>query len=239
MKVNVTNFKKALQKATLNFSMDSVQLNVDKERVKSNMISGQRDAIVFLDIENDIFSIVENVELNFTDPSQQLVPFLNLIDEEEVDVVFNTEKMVLKSGKQKSNIHFCSPTVVSIFTSKPQEVSNFLEMDIDESFKTVFSKIKKIGSRFDDIYFNLQDGIFSIESTDKSNMFSNGLKFDLIEDVDYIDLTMCFSYKNVVNLMAILNGENFKMKFAYKKEQEMGMLTVEDESKSERYYLLR
>ena len=240
MIVNVDNFKKVLQKATMNFSIDSVQLNVTEERIKSSMINEQRNVIVFLDVENDVFSGCREMELNFMNPSQQLIPFLNLIDDEEIDMVLKEEKIILKSGRQKSNIHFCSPTVVGTFSSKPQETENFFGMDIDNNFKDNFAKIKKIGSRFGNVYFNVKDKVFSIETSDKSNMYSNGLKFDLWDNVDIHDLVMRFDYKNIVNMMAVVNGDNndFTMKFAYKEDQEMGMLTVANGEYSEQYYLL-
>jgi len=239
MEINVENFKTVLKKATMNFSINSVQLKVNQDRITSQMINDERDVIVFLNMENNVFKNCGEMELNFGNPSQQLIPFLNLIDDEEINMVLKDEKMVLKNGRQKSNIHFCSPTVVGVFSSQPQIIDNFLEMVIDDEFQENFDKIKKMGARFGSIYFNVENKMFSIEITDKSNRYANGLKFDLM-DVNFNDLTMRFNFKNVVNLMAVVNGNNndFKMKFAYKPDQEMGMITVQNESSDELYYLL-
>lgn len=242
MRINVDNFENVLRKATMNLSINSVQLKIDKEKVRSKMISEDRSNIIILDVENDIIpEMGEEVDFNFSEPAQQLVPFLKLIDIEEAEISLHNEKIVIKNGRQRSNIHFCSPTVVSVFGSDARDVDYFLEMDINEEFTEAFAKIKKIGNRFGKIYFNVEDGKFSIETSDKTNRFSNGLKFDISEiSRDTSNLTICFDFKNMTNLMAIINGniENFKFHFAYIEEQELGMLFAESNDGSEKYYLM-
>ena len=81
MNVNVDNFKNVLKKATMNNSISSVQLNINPTRITSNMISESRDIIIILDVENDLMQVSEELEFNFADPAQGLIPFLNLIDD--------------------------------------------------------------------------------------------------------------------------------------------------------------
>lgn len=246
--LNVVNFKDVLQKATLNFSIDSVQLKFKDDKIKSGMISAGSDAIVILNVDNNVLpDVKDEVTFNFAEPQQQLVPFLNLIDDEEVQCEIKEEKLVLVSDNQKSDIHFCSPQIVKVFSaSDPKEGTEyFLTMDVDDNFIEAFLKIKKIGARFGKVYFNIENNKFVMETTDKSNRFSNGLKFTLVDRVakkkkDQIDdLVLCFDYKSIVNLMAVLDDEQeYQISFAYLEEQELGMLFLGSEDLSEKYFIM-
>lgn len=240
MKVNVENFKSIIKKATLNNSIDTVQLLIDPQSVKSRMISSDNTGIAILDMNNDIINVKEELEFNFSEPAQQLLPYLNLIDEEEAEIIVKNEKIILKSEGQKANLNFCSPTVVNVFQSEARETDYFLTLELDEDFINAFSKIKKISSRFGRIYFNVEDGIFSIETTDKSNKFSNGLKFDL-EKIDGVDdLVLSFTAKNITDLMAVINSdfENFKLNFTYVPDAGVGLVFAESNDSSEKYYIM-
>jgi hypothetical protein len=237
--VNVDEFKEVIRKATMNYSIPSVQLLIDGDKVLSGMISESRDVITILEVENNVIDMSDEVEFHFSEPSLNLIPFLNLIDEENADITIQREKIVLKSGQQRSNVHFCSPTIVSAFGSRSarEGTEYFITVEIDDDFLEAYSKIKKIGSRFGKVYFNVVNKKLSIETADKTNRFSNGLKFDLVE-TDMSDLTICFDYKNFVNLMSVIGTRPFKMSFAYIEEQDMGMLYASLEDESEKYYLM-
>jgi hypothetical protein len=239
MNVNVDEFKEVIRKATMNYSIPSVQLLIDGDKVLSGMISEARDIITILEVENNVIDISDEVEFNFSEPSLNLVPFLNLIDEENADITIQREKIVLKSGHQRSNVHFCSPTIVSTFGSRSarEGTEYFITVETDDYFLEAYSKIKKVGARFGKVYFDVSNKKLSIETADKTNRFSNGLKFDLVE-TDMNDLTICFDYKNFVNLMSIIGNRSFKMSFAYIEEQNMGMLYAGLEDESEKYYLM-
>jgi len=240
MNINILNFKNVIQKSTLNFSIPSVQLKFEDDKIKSSMISDSRDVIVIVDIENTVIS-ANDIEFNFSEPSVNLIPFLNLVDEDEADINIKNEKIILKSGSQKSDVHFCSPTVVGIFGSRePKEgIEYFTKIDIDDTFVENFKKLKKIGSRFGKIYFIVDNKKFLIETTDKTNRFSNSLKFNII-DIENEDLTMCFDYQNLSNLMMVIGDrvDEFVMEFAYIEEQEKGMLYAYTSDNSENYYLM-
>lgn len=245
MIVNTSELKSFLKKATLNYCIESVQLNLTKDIVSSKMISSSSDAIALLKLPNLILPEMraqDILSMNFSEPNTNIVPYLNLIDDnEETTVQIRDEKITLIQGKQKSNIFFCAPQVVSVFDadSPRSDIDYFHEMDLDDNFVEAFNKIKKIGSKFNKIYIGVNDNVLYIETSDKQNRFSNGLRIDLC-DVEYDNMSMCFEFKNLVNLMTVLNDSHndFKCKIAYVAEQELGMLFIGNEDETERYYLM-
>lgn len=243
MEFNVSNFKSILKKATLNFSIESVQLKFNKDVIKSNMISAHRDAITELNMPNNVFAMKKDdeYEFNFNQPNVNLMPFLNLVDEESAEISIKNEKIIISSGKQKSHIYFCSPEIVSTFESKPKSsISYFVQLQMNEDVLESFNKIKKIGTKFGNIYFNVENNIFNIETSDRSNMFSNSLKLDLLEDIEYKNITLKFDYKNFINLLNVMNSEyeDFMLSFSYIEKDEMGMLLAFDKDECQKYYLM-
>jgi len=242
MNLNVENFKDILRKATVNYLIESVQLKVTEDTVKSKMISQSNDCISILDIENEFITNMNKIneyEFNFLEPAQTIIPYLNLIDtERETTIKIMDEKITLITGNQKSNIFFCSPRVVNVFTadSLRDDIEYFTNILIDDNFIGIFNKIKKIAPRFGKIYFDVTDKIFSIETTDKQNSFSNGVKFDL-GSVDNDNISLCFNYKNIAGIMSIIDN-TFSAGFAYSVEQEMGMIYFTKEENTEKYYLM-
>jgi len=149
-------------------------------------------------------------------------------------------KDVVRDGRQKSNIHFCSPTIVSVFGTRATRdgTDYFANLEVDSAFVELFKKIKKIGSRFGKVYFTVENGKLFIETTDKTNRFSNSLRFELM-DTHSNDLTMCFNYVNFSHLMSVIGDrEGFKVNLAYVVEQEMGMIYIELDGGDEKYYLM-
>jgi ribosomal protein S4E len=242
MEFNVNALKNTLRKATLNFSIESVQLLITKDRVVSKMISDHRDAVVELDLPNDIMDLKKGseYEFNFSQPNANLIPFLNLIDSETADISIKNEKVVISDGNQRSNIHFCSPDVVSVFTGKLEKsLEFFMTLEIDDTILQAFNKIKKVATKFGNIYFNVEDGRFNIETSDRSNRFSNNLKFD-ITDADYKDVSLKFDFKTFLNMLNVINGsaEEFTMKFSYVESSERGLILTEKADNTEIYYLM-
>lgn len=239
MNINVKNFETVLRKATLNKTIDSVQLNFGGSRIKSKMINEENDAIIFLDIENNVLSTDDEVSFNFREPTQNLFPFLNIIDSETVDVDIKREKVVLKDGSQKANIHFASPAAIRTFGSNPRQLDFFTELPLNDDFIEIYKKIKKIGNRFGKIYFSIENNKFYIETTDKTNQFSNGLKFELM-DIEKEDISMFFSFKNFVNTIEVINGDvsDFSLNFAWVESQEKGAMVAKKNDESEIYFLM-
>ena len=89
------------------------------------------------------------------------------------------------------------------------------------------------------MYFGVENRVLYIETSDKTNRFSNGIKIELC-DVDYEDMVICLDYKNVVNIMSVMNGEetDFTTRFAYVKDQELGMIYFSNEDNSQKFYLM-
>lgn len=240
LKINVEKFKELITKSTLNSSIGSVQFNFDEGRVKTKLMSADDRVIVILDKTNDIIN-ADDVTFNFIEPYKNIMPFVNLIEDDEADLDIRNEKIVVKSGAQKASLHFCDGSVVKTFgANEARSEGHFHNLEIDENFLEAFKKIKKIGSRFNKVYFNVEDGIFSIETADKTNMFSNGLKFNLSRGVESDDLQLCFDYRYFVNLMTVINGESdsFTMDFYYLPEPNLGLIAAVKDDDSEKYYLM-
>lgn len=246
MLVNVKKFSNLLKKATLNHSINTFHCDITPERIWSKMIRPSKDAIVCIDITNEVFK--ENNEtlcFDFIEPNVSIVPYLNLVDTECAEILVRNEKLIIKNGKQKSNLFFCEPEIPSKFgASEPK--FNFppvITIDVNEDFLEPFSKIKKVGSKFGKIYFGVKKGVFSMETTDKTNKFSNGLEFDLADNIDHKDFSLCFDYGNITNMFGVLDNDiSYDLKFIYIPEKDMGMLTCartnKDAGEIENYYLM-
>jgi len=229
-----------LKKATINFSINNVQIKFKDSKAKSRMISSDDGSISIINIENNVFDTNDEIELNFSDPSSNIIPFLNLFDSDDVDTQIYENRIVLKYGKQKTVLNFCSPTIINKFGSETirSDVEWFYEKEIDEDFMSHFKKIKKIGTRFQKIYFEVKENKLFIETSDKANEFSNGLKFN-IDDINHDDIILSFDYKDVVNIMTVIENtfENFSIKFAYREEQDLGIMFIKSLDDSEQYCL--
>ena len=80
-KINVEEFKKVLMKSTFNFSIETTNLNITSDRIKSSMINRYNTGITILDVENKAITEMDGQEFifNFLDPDQFLMPHLNFI----------------------------------------------------------------------------------------------------------------------------------------------------------------
>lgn len=245
MNINIVEFKKILKKATLNLSLDSVQLNFTRDKIKSKMITNANDAIVILDLPNTVIpDVKEHNEhtFNFHDPNQSIIPYIGLIeDDQQTNINVLQEKIVLTTGNLKSSIFFCSPAVVAVFNRDNVRSGNdyLAEFVLNDDFIKQFNMIKKIGMRFGKVYFSILNKKLVMETTDKTNRFSNGLSFNLF-DIESDDLTLCFDYKNFVNVMASIDNdyENFMFHIIYQADTEMGLIYFNKVDDSERYFLM-
>lgn len=244
MKINLENFQELLKKATLNFSIETLQLRFG-EMIEADMRSNDGNSISLLNVPNNVLDTTEELSFNFSDVAQNVMPFIQLFDTSDIDLDLydgsaGSGYMVLIDGRQKSRISFCHPNVPKRLGTPDvkQDVDWFFEFSIDDEFMSKFDKIKKIGARFGKVYLNVKDKKVFLETADKSNAHSNGLRFHL-DDIEKDDLSICFSYKDMVNLMNVLTvDKNFKAKFTYSEEQELGMVYVYAEDLTEKYSLL-
>lgn len=243
MKLNVVEFQDALRKSTFNFSIETTNLNITQDRIKSSMINKYNTGITIIDIENKAITEMEDIEeivFNFRDPDQHLMPFLNLIDVPEVKLKVFEDKIAIFVGRQKQTIHFCTLDKKRIFHSEATLRSSeyFANMDLaDGKFFEMWSKIKKVGTRFGKVYFNVEKGNLTVESTDKTNKFSNSIKFILSKVEDVKDLSLCFEFMDIANLMKII-GMDFSLNFSYSGDHDLGLLHARKEDESENFFLM-
>jgi hypothetical protein len=240
MKINVPKLQEVIKKATLHNTIETVQIKVDGSTVTSKMRSQSNNVVVILNIPNEILTDVpDTVELNFDKPSAKVLPYLNLIDNEVVDTKISDDKIVLKDGRHKTNLHFCMPSFVTTFSGSDPQAPIFYELDITEEVLGMFKKILKIGGTFEKVYFAVRDKQLVIETTDRQNRFANGISF-VVDSVEQPNLDICIHFKSVFGLFqSIKEAElDFKAKLVWLAEQEAGMVLFEKTDGSEKYYLL-
>jgi hypothetical protein len=240
MKINVKKFKTFIQKATLNNSITNVRIMVDGDSIKSSMIG--QGCITIVDLKNDIIGgIPYEVEMNFNEPKQHLETYLDLIDDEMAEIDIKDQKIILKSGRQKSNIFYCSQHITTYYNgTEPKSIGEtFHTFKLDNSFLEVYDKIRKIAGKFNKVYFSVENNEFYMETTDKTNKFSNGIKFAL-SGVVYKDVSLCFDFKNINALMTIVaeEADKFTVSFRWVEAQKGGMLSLEKDDGSEKYYIV-
>ena len=242
MKLNVVEFQDALRKSTFNFSIETTNLNITQDRIKSSMINKYNTGITIIDVENKAITEMEDVSevvFNFIDPDQNLMPFLNLIDVPEVKLKVFEDKIAIFVGRQKQTIHFCNPQKKRMFHSEATLRSSeyFANIDLaDGKFFEMWNKIKKVGTRFGKVYFNVEKGNLTVESTDKTNKFSNSIKF-ILSKVEMADLSLCFEFMDIANLMKII-GIDFTLSFSYSGDHGLGLLHASKEDESENFFLM-
>lgn len=245
MKIKIKEFKELITKATLNHEVDFIQLNITEDRIKSNLINGDKNAIITLDIENDIFvDYVGEHEYNFNEPRINIIPFLDLFETEEALVktkVQNSKDSMIKlsANETKVNIFLSQENNERIFrkTLPKTALDFFISFNIDEEFQNKFNKVRKIASSFGKIYFTVDNNTLFLEASDKTNMYSNSIKTDICE-VKKDNLYMMFNYQIFANLMKVLSPEkNYKMNFTYYDDKGIGLIYIVSDTKDEQYYL--
>jgi len=234
MQININEFERLLIKGTMNYLMGSIGLNITPERVKCNMVSNDRNALLFLNMKNNLIKgLTEEIDLNFSEPNVKVKKYLDIIEDEEVDLEI-TNELIRIDNKIKINFDHEDCIEKYGFDKPSKELRFFKTHPIDNEFLNNFNKIKKVGNVFGKIYFIVENNQLYIESTDKLNKFSNSVKFPICE-VDYKDISLCFIYKNMVNLMSLIN-EDFSLNVCF--VEEMGLGCVGMFKEDEKYYLM-
>jgi hypothetical protein len=207
------------------------------------MIKPSRDVINILKIKNEIFEDVKEEKVwNFYEPNVTILPFLNLVEDIEADILERSEKIIIKNGKQKSNVFFCAEEIPSIFgANEPKDSFVPVTMlEINDEFKESFIPIKKIANTFGKIYLTAKDKILYLEAMDKTNKFSNGISIELGE-ITYDDFSICIDFPNFNNLMNIIDIDEFyEMNIYYIPEKDLGMICCYNTNSEieENYYLM-
>jgi hypothetical protein len=241
MKINIPNFKDVITKATLNFSIETLQLRFS-DRIQSDMINGTGTSISILDVPNNVLDTNEELSFNFGDPANNLIPFIALFDNDEVDLSLSEPLfMKFKDGSQRTKVAFCSDKAVKrLGTDDVKDVEWFFEMKIDEDVIKKFDKIKKIGSRFGKIYFVVSNNKLFIETADKANQYSNGVKFKLA-DIEQNDLSLAYVYNDVCNFFHCIEmniDKEFTLKVSFDDEQGLGCVYAFSTEGNEKYALI-
>lgn len=244
-KVNLLEFQNLLRKSTLNYSIDNVGISLNAETYRVGMRSA--NAIVILNGQNNIISGISDTdtwEFNFSDPSKNVKSYFDLLipdAENEALIEMKEEKVVLKSESQRINLFFCSEHLVTKFDREGPRVSGdtVVERLITRGFLDAFHLVRKVAGTFGKVYFTVEDGVLSIESTDKTNSFSNGMKMS-IGSSDYGDVSICFDFKTINNIMNLLNGDatDFSFRIGYMSDTDGGIASFVKNDGSEKYYLL-
>lgn len=242
MKINIKNFKDVITKATMNFGIETLQLRFNEGRIKSDMINGNGTSIAILDVENNVLDTNEELNFNFGDVNNNVIPFIALFDNEEVEISLHDLFMKLKDGPQSTKIGFCADASVKrLGTDDVKDVEWFYNMPIDVTLINQFDKIKKIGSRFGKVYFTVENNKLFIETADRTNMYSNGVKFELADNVNIQDLSLAYVYNDVVNFFHCIQknlDKGFTIKLSFDTEQQLGCVYAFSEQNNEKYALI-
>lgn len=240
MNINVNNLQEVIKKATLNYVIPSVQLKVDGRNIVSKMRSQNNTVVICLKLPNDVITDVpDEVEFNFDEPNVKVKPYLALIDAETVGGELSDDKITLKDGRHKTNLHFCMSTFVTTFTGDEPNTPSFYELELNADVAAYFDKIRKVAGKFEKVYFTIRDNKFIVETTDRTNRFANGISFEL-DTIEHANLDICFEFKNFNAVLQCLGEDmsEFKAKFTWIESQEAGMVLLEKNDGSEKYYLL-
>jgi len=242
LKINIENFKELLDKATLHYTAPYVGVSTSKDKVHVGLKGD--NFIVIVDKPNDIFTdVADDFEMFFEEPNQQLKPYLDLmngIDNVKVTVHGST-RMILEAEGQKSIIHFCAKNRIPYFAGDGPKAkgSVIYDVKVDDDLIYKFDKIKSVGSRFKKVYITVQSKKVSIEATDKTNQYSNGLVLSLC-DTDQDNCELCFESKTLYSVFKLVEAEysEFKMAVQFDYERKSGLISFIKSDNSEKYYII-
>ena len=120
-KVNVVKFLNLLQKATLNWSIPHVRVSFKKDAFHVGMKGS--NSLLILDGDNDVITGIKTTddwEMNFQDAVKNVKAYLSIIvsdDDGMADIQMKDEKIIVKSGNQRTNCFFCADNIPSTFSS--------------------------------------------------------------------------------------------------------------------------
>lgn len=241
MELNKSKCLTFLKESTLNHSIPTIHISVKADSITSKMFSQIKDVITLISITpNDIVTDVkEPFELYFNEPTQSLVPFLNMIEGETCKFEFKENHIVLKEGKQRSKIHLCTPNLVTCLNSSDPKTTfkSLGDFVLDEAMTASFEKIKKLAAKFNKVYFGIESNVCYVETSDKTNTFSNGLRIELF-DSEHDDMVLTFDSKNFVNALAVMKGNNFSGKIFDLQQKSNGILYFYAENLSKQFFLM-
>ncbi len=243
-RVHVEKFIKLLQKATLNWSIPHVRVYFTKDTYRVGMKGS--NSLLILRGENDIITGISETdewEMNFQDAVKNVKAYMSIILPDEdgmAAIMMRDEKIIIKSGNQKTQCFFCSDAIPSIFTKDGpktigDEVVNF---EIEEEFITAYSLIKKVAGGFGKVYFGVQNGRLFIEAGDRTSPHTNNMLM-LLQESSHDDMFVCFDYKSLNDIMTLINGDavDFTFRLGFMPARGSGLVSFTKDG-VETYYLL-
>jgi hypothetical protein len=245
MKINLSNFKKVIKKATLNGSIDNLQLKFENGRIKSQMVSNTRSAVTIINVENDVFDSNKNFTLNFF-IIEYTLSFINAFDQDECEAEITDDyEMIIKYGNQIERLQLFdeNPIKQNILKKEPDDLKYFLALNFDDDLKLVFQKLISIGKKYKQSmhpHVLLENNIFSLNLADCKNSKSNFIKFELkeLKNSGFDNFKLCFDFDPFKNLYEVIKMEkNIELKFVYDEEINRGFLSAQSDDMSERYFL--
>lgn len=253
MKVNVVEFKNVIKKASLNYLIDNIKLNVTRDTISVASIAQLNEGIVIINKPNNIITDLkdnDDIDLFFSSPQTNLLPYIDLFDDAEVNAKVDDDsnnRIIFFNDHQKTTVHFCSPKVVKLF---PKETDNFHDnmnhvgdFEFTEDVHKDFNKISKVGTQLNKVYFDFTGDALIVVVTDKSNTFSNSLKFKIsnfVLDKDFKEkVSICLEKSVFMKLMSVISvEEKFKVSVHFNKDKRFGGL-IKAFNDGETYYLIQ
>ncbi len=264
--INLNVLSDILRKGTLDLAVQMIQIQFKNSRMIIKMISGPRNVITILNLENNMinFSEHDDVTLNFgglTRPLQTIDTIQKFTGMDVVSIeIFDGEenpRLVFKptynlDGKQFEQRHtniMCDESVMDRFllgSKDYDELPVFAEFTVTPDLLNLFYQISAHAGIFGKIYFRLNNGVLSIDATDENNIFEDKHDCDLAENVESENMAMCFDFDNFTHLLNVIKSETskenpktYKIGFTWI-QQTSGVIRVfsKDNEESEEYMLL-
>lgn len=243
-RIHVVKFLNLLQKATLNWSIPHVRVTFTKDTYKVGMKGA--NSLLLLNGENDIITGIKSTdewEMNFQDTVKNVKAYLSIIlpDEGGYAVIeMKDEKLVIKSGNQKTQCFFCAENIPTTFSKDgpKQDGDEVVNFDIDEEFVTAYNLIKKVAGGFGKVYFGVEEGHLFIEAGDRTSPHTNNMMIKL-QEVQSDDMFVCFDYKSLNDIMTLIGNDayDFTFRLGYLPQRNSGLISFR-KGDSETYYLL-
>lgn len=244
MRINIEKFKEFLKKSTINFSIDSVAMDVTSESIVSKMRSIDGNVQCYVNKPNDVirYDGDETYSFAFYEPRKEVIPYLNVFDEEEINLRIRENGLTLSLSRQRGNIGFIDKDVISQMISDralPRvSFEYFFDKTIDEELILIIKKILTIGQRFGKVYIFTESGKIYIETSDRSVRNSNGITFE-IGETEKNGVNMMFDYSHFRNLMKTIerDEESYSLKITWLDDDEFGLIYLQKNDESEHYFL--
>jgi hypothetical protein len=247
MNIDIDKFKTLIKRTTLNYSIVGLHLNFVNSRIKSKLISNQRDIITLTDIPNDVINFQPNDDISFyfTEPQTTVLPHIKHMEGEANLEIFEEKELmviwqIINGQRVEGKLRWPKPIAVerNIFSKDAKETFEYFKiLKLDENVFGLLDVIKDVATRFGKVYITIKNGEFLIEATDKTNSFASGTKVEFGNiDSDLPDISLCFEFKNLSNLLSIID-DSFDMRFSYIQGADGGFIHSVKSDETEQYFL--